>query len=73
MTRAFIAIAMLTAGCAAEKVWLKDGASKGDFRVDSGQCRAQAFGLSPGASVMQVAIVYNGCLEGRGWVLSNKP
>lgn len=39
-----------------------------------GQCRAQAFG-TPGAmqNLLQVAIVLNGCMQGKGWYQVARP
>lgn len=64
-----LAIALLfLAGCATHNNdwnWAKDG-DNGTFDQDQGQCHAQAFGVS-GASMMQVALVYDGCMRGKGW------
>ena len=57
----------LIAGCAAPpQVWDKAGASQNDFAMDQGQCQAQAFGV-PGGTALQVALVYNSCMRGKGW------
>ena len=57
------------AGCATtEQVWV--GGS--NFDVDQGQCHAQAFSV-PGAPAMQVALVYNSCMRGKGWRLEDRP
>lgn len=54
-------------GCATtETVWVRDGASSQDFYMDRGQCQAQAFSV-PNAPLMQTAIVFNGCMQGKGW------
>ncbi|TAM17607.1 MAG: hypothetical protein EPN62_19910 [Candidimonas sp.] len=67
MKRTLIIIAVsLLAGCAAPMVWNKDGATQQDFYMESGQCKAQAFSIA-GAPIMQIAIVYNSCMEGHGW------
>jgi malonyl CoA-acyl carrier protein transacylase len=65
MKTAIAAILCLVGGCA-QTVWVKPGASAQDFYRDHGQCNAQAFSV-PGASLMQVAIVQNACLQGKGW------
>jgi hypothetical protein len=63
------ALALTLAACATQqKNWYRDGASQQDFAMDQGQCQAQSFGV-PGASVLQVALVYNSCMRGKGWVL----
>jgi hypothetical protein len=69
--RKLLCIALLAmAGCAqTEQVW--EGGS-GNFSMDQGQCQAQAFGV-PGASTMQVALVYNSCMRGKGWQLVERP
>jgi hypothetical protein len=56
--------------CASQTVtyWEKQGASSQDFNVDQAQCNAQAFSI-PNANYMQVAIVQNQCLRGKGWYL----
>lgn len=60
---------LLLAGCAADDgKWYRSGASDQAFEMDKGQCQAQAFGV-PGANVMQVALVFNSCMRGKGWQL----
>ena len=60
---------LLLAGCATtERYWEKPGASSGEFEMDKGFCHAQAFG-SPGMNTMQVALVFNGCMRGKGWAI----
>jgi hypothetical protein len=72
MSRAICAIVISAAiaGCASQPeqqwVWYKQGATQADFETDHGYCTAQAFG-NGNVSVMQVAIVQNACLKGRGW------
>ena len=68
MRYVIVIAALALAGCAAtpEWTWYKAGAGPRDFAIDSGQCRAQAFGVA-GAPLMQVAIVLSSCLEGKGW------
>lgn len=69
----YLLVLMLLAGCATtERVWVKNGASEQDFYMDQGQCRAQAFG-TPGMYTMQVALVYNSCMQGRGWYTEERP
>jgi hypothetical protein len=62
---------LLLAACAAQsqRHWYKEGATTQEFYMDQGQCKAQAFGV-PGASLLQVAIVLNSCMQGKGWTLS---
>jgi hypothetical protein len=60
-------LALLLAGCATKQTyWEKAGASQQDFYQDQGQCQAQAFGVT-GMNTLQVAIVYSGCMRGKGW------
>ena len=59
------ALGLVLAGCG-QMVWVKPGASNQDFYMDRGQCQAQAFGV-PGASNLQIALVYNSCMQGKGW------
>lgn len=56
------------AGCAANQNWAwdKPNSSEQEFYMDHGQCRAQAFGV-PGVSLMQAALVLDGCMNGKGW------
>lgn len=64
------ALGLLTlAGCATtqdEWHWAKAGGSQQAFAIDHGQCRAQAFGV-PGVSLLQAALVLDGCMHGKGW------
>jgi hypothetical protein len=50
---------------------MKDGGTQEDFQMDSGQCKAQAYSV-PGAPPMQIAIVYNSCMQGKGWRLERQ-
>lgn len=60
-------LVLLLAGCASRQLlWEKPGASQQDFEMDRGQCQAQAFG-APGMYAVQVAMIYNACMRGRGW------
>ena len=64
-----ITTAVLMAGCAPQQnYWVKPGASSEDFEMDKGQCNAQAFSI-PNATLVQIAIVQNQCLKGKGWYL----
>jgi hypothetical protein len=66
MRRLFLA-PLILAGCATQQfVWTKPGGSEADFYQDSGQCRAQAFGVS-GVSLPQAVLVFENCLAGKGW------
>lgn len=61
-------------GCASQNVetyWEKPGASSQDFYIDRSQCNAQAFGI-PNATLIQIAIVQNQCLRGKGWYTVEK-
>lgn len=63
-------LVLLLAGCASSKpppTWYKAGASPADFKIDAGQCRAQAAGGSPNMVPLQMAMIYSACLEGKGW------
>lgn len=66
----YLVVLLLLAGCATpprqEYVWDKQGASTQEFNMESGQCRAQAFG-APGMPMMQVMMVYASCMQGKGW------
>lgn len=66
-------LAVLLSACATqpEQVWHKAGSSEQQFDMDKGQCNAQAFSI-PGGSLMQIAIVQNSCMRGKGWNLVNR-
>lgn len=69
-----IAIVLLLVGCATtERLWEKPGAGQRDYSVDSGQCQAQAYGSSPGMVPLQIAVIFNGCMRGKGWDLVERP
>lgn len=61
------AVLMLTA-CGNQRTWYRDGSTEREFNMDRGQCRAQAFGVS-GGNMLQMAMVINACMEGKGWEL----
>lgn len=69
---AFLAILVLADCATTETVWVRNGASEQNFSVDSGQCRAQAFS-APGMPMMQVAIIYSSCMQGKGWYREERP
>lgn len=52
------------AGCASAP-WMKPGVGPGEFNVDSGQCQAQAYSAGAGSAPRQV--IYNACMQGKGW------
>ena len=72
LARSVFAISALVTGCATNSVWVRQGASNEDFQMDAGQCKAQAFSI-PGAPPMQIAIVYNSCMQGKGWHQERAP
>lgn len=61
-------LALALAGCATQPsyTWQKPGSSSYDFDSESGQCRAQAFSI-PGVGMMRAALVFENCLQGKGW------
>lgn len=69
-----LAVAVLAlAGCASSsgpnnKVWDKPSAGPNDFGMDQGQCQAQATQI-PGGAALQMALVFNACMRGKGWQL----
>lgn len=73
MNKFLITLACVLTGCAApqETAWDKPGSSQQEFNMDQGQCHAQAFQV-PGASAMQIALVYNSCMRGKGYSLVPK-
>lgn len=69
--KSVLAVAAIVAlvGCATtEQVWVGGN----NFDMDQGQCQAQAFG-TPFASNMQIALVYNSCMRGKGWRQETRP
>lgn len=70
MTRSWVILAGLVAGCVStpDRGWhwdRDDHPPPAALRMDDGQCRAQAGGAS---SLMQFAVIYDGCMTGKGWV-----
>lgn len=63
-----VSLVLLGSGCA-QQTWHKNNATSEDFEMDKGTCQAQAFSV-PNAPAVQVALVYNSCMRGRGWYLS---
>lgn len=74
MRPALVLLALVTSCAAPQKLWMKTGAGEQEFNADAGQCKAQGFGV-PGAmyNTTQVAIVYNSCMQGKGWQLTDQP
>lgn len=68
--RHLILIAAL-AGCATtEKVWMHPTANQQQFAQDRGQCIAQAYAAP---TTFQQSAIFNGCMQGKGWALQDKP
>ena len=63
-----VAVGMLLAACANKPVWYRDGATQQDFYMDQGQCKAQGFSVASG-NLVQAAMVFNSCMQGKGWYL----
>lgn len=61
-----VAILLIATACATPKQWVKQGASESDFRLESADCKARAFSI-PNAPPVQIAIVYNECMQSKGW------
>lgn len=57
-----VIVACLLSGCA---TWHKDGSTERDFKIDRGQCGAQAH--SGGAVGFSATIAFEYCMEGKGW------
>lgn len=69
MTRLIaLCTALALIGCSTQPKWnwAKDGSTQQDFNMDNGQCRAQAFSVASG-NMMQIALVHDGCMQGKGW------
>ena len=71
------AILVALAACAQEVVWQKPGATERDLAQDADGCRARAFAGqgAMGGNAQQSAIVYETCMESKGWsrVSAKKP
>ncbi len=66
-----IAAILALAGCVHQEKapdwhWEKQGGTQQGFNQDAGQCDAQAFGVA-GGNLLQIALVYDGCMRGKGW------
>lgn len=63
-----VVLTILATGCATNNDWAwdKPGSTQQSFGEDHGQCRAQAFSV-PGVTVLQAALVLDGCMHGKGW------
>lgn len=59
-------VVLLLAGCAKEGSWNKPDASERDFYADRGTCAAQ-MQANPFSNATQQAIIFAGCMQGRGW------
>lgn len=55
---------LLLAGCMT--VWMKPGSTERDYKMDTGQCRAQSYSV-PNAPPLQALLVFTSCMEGKGW------
>lgn len=71
MLRTIVIAALLLAGCESQpkkEVWVRSdgGGSQEILMADDGQCKAQAFSV-PNAPMMQIGMVYNACMQGKGW------
>lgn len=67
---AFLSV-LVVSGCATQPDqqdfrWHKPNASADEFHRDAGSCKAQGASI-PGGSLMQLLIVYENCMAGRGW------
>jgi len=68
MMRTPIVTALLLTGCATggDWTWHKPNSSATEFDMEAGQCRAQAFSV-PFARSRQIVLVYDACMQGKGW------
>jgi hypothetical protein len=57
--------------CARQQVWVRNGSTQDDFYRDRGQCQAQGFSVA-NPSLLQAAIVFNSCMQGKGWYLQDQ-
>jgi len=69
---AFALATLWLAACATrQQVWVRNGSTQDDFYRDQGQCKAQGFGVA-NANLLQAAIVFNSCMQGKGWYLQDQ-
>jgi hypothetical protein len=68
MKHAYLLVLLAACATQPEMAWYKAGSTEADFRADAGYCRAQAFSVASG-NLYQIAIVQDGCMEAKGWVL----
>jgi hypothetical protein len=69
MNRATIVLALCATACTT--TYTKQGATDADFRIDNGQCNAQAMSAAPPTgltAIGQKEAIRAACLEGKGWV-----
>lgn len=67
----YLVVLLLLSGCA-QTYWARDtDNTEQAFNMDKGMCQAQAFGV-PGMYPMQVTMVYNACMQGKGWYTVRK-
>ena len=62
----YIVILAALAGCATDRGWRWYHPNGANYQQDHGFCRAQAFSV-PNAPLMQVVLVLDGCMQGKGW------
>jgi hypothetical protein len=61
--------ALVLAGCVTNEpkwVWDHPSSNEQQFRMDEGQCKAQAFQM-PGSSLQRSVIVFDSCMQGKGY------
>ena len=67
--KALTLVALLLVGCATKQpVWTKPGSTQQEFNMATGQCRAQALSLYGG--MQQKVMVFDACMNGQGWQLT---
>lgn len=71
-----ILIAIITAilgSCATkESVWVKPNSTNNEFYMDQGQCNSQALSGTGGVFNMGTAMIFNTCMQGKGWYLEER-
>lgn len=58
-----LVMALAASGCATG-VWLKAGSNEYDYKMDRGQCAAQA---EMGYTIWSRERIFAYCMEGKGW------
>lgn len=69
-----LVMAIFLNSCATtEWVWDKQGATRQDFYMDQGMCKAQGIQGTMGMVNMGTFMIMNACMQGKGWYQIEQP